>query len=320
MQEQISSPNPDVETANTAPLLPGVDPASVTNGTANQRKSVPQQEDAPDGEPETPQEPTDESFTELDPSTLSAENQTAYKNMLTDYKRKTQALAEQRRATETQLQESREAAQKAALYDQISSDEGFVRYWNTLSQGTGGQTPTAQPEGTTNPMSDLSDEEFADAFTSKDKFMKLVSRMNEGEKAKFSQELSQTNSQLRVETANRFVKEFKTRPEYADFDKLDKHKFITYQVQLHKPSPNSTERDWEKLLKTSYQNAKQVRDDIWNEGYQAGLQRLKAKANNISEPPSVSAGPIASGVDPKKLTGTEAVDMARRGIRVSQEW
>lgn len=315
MAEQgISSPNPATTPQVGQPL--GVDPTPVDAGTANQSQTEAQTQVSPGSDGQTPTSPADESFTELDPNTLSSENQAAYKNMLTDYKRKTQSLADQRRAFDA---EQSELKQKATLYEQIAQDDAFVKYWNSLPSDAGTtQTPEAtSPEAQS---MGLTDEEYNEALSSKEGFSKALQKAAKAHSEREKVRQDQLEADLRVTKANQFVRDFKSNPEYADFDKYDKHKFITYQVALNRPHPKSSEKDWDKLLKGAYTNAKGVYSDIWNEGYQAGLQRLKEKESSFSETPTRAAGPVYASGDTKKLSTQEALDLAKRGIRVPQDW
>jgi len=317
-EQPISSPNPDTTTAGQPDI--NLDPTPVdTPGTANQGQNEPQPQVIPSGEGETPQPPVDESFTEIDPNTLSAENQKAYKNMLTDYKRKTQAVADQRRSIEANQREAEELRQKASVYDQISSDEAFIDYWNSLP-AQGGATPTGQPTAQQAQALGLSDEDFNEALSSKEGFSKVLERTIKGHSEREKIRQDQLEADLRVQKANQFVRDFKSKPDYTDFDKYDKHKFITYQVALHRPHPKSSEKDWDKLLNGAYSNAKNVYNDIYNEGYQAGIQRLKQKEGNLSETPTRGTGPVYQGGKPKEISTSEAFDLAKRGIRVPQDW
>jgi len=309
MVDKISSPTPEDQAATP----PQADPASVTEGTANQGQIEAEQEVDPSGDAGTQQEPTEESFTDVDPSTLSAEGQEKHRNMLTDYKRKTAALAEERRAYEQRI---KDLEQKAQIVDQLQQDEDLLNYINKRNSQGPSQNNQGQPES----LDGITEDEFNEAFTSKDKFANVVKRLVEGERRKLKSELEETKGSLRVEKADRFVKEFKNRPEYSDFDQLDKYKFITYQVAMNRPSPNATEREWEDLLKKAYNNAKAVRDDIYTRGYQAGLKRISEKSNNYSEPPTGGTPPVYQSGDPKNISASEAFEMAKRGIRVPQDW
>jgi len=310
MTDPISSPTPEEQAANPTQS----DPAPVTDGTANQGEG--DANIAPSGDPGTPQEPTEESFTEVDPNTLSAENQESYRNMLTDYKRKTAALADERRTRDA---ETKDLEYKAKMFEQVQQDEAFVNYYNNRGQVTQGPNQNEQVEQPGN-LDSISEDDFSEAFTSKDKFFNLIHKAVEGKSKQLETELTETKTSLRVEKADRFVKEFKQRPEYSDFDQLDKYKFITYQVAMNKPPPNATEKDWERLLTKAYQNAKSVRDDIYTKGYEAGLKRLGQKSKNYSETPTGGTPPVYQSGDPKNISASEAFEMAKRGVRVPQDW
>ena len=322
MTAAISSPNPETVPANPEPQVQ--DPGTIPSGTANQNVVDPA--DPQSGQAPTQPDPSapapDETFTEVDPSKLDPQNREAYNNMLRDYKKKTTTLAEERKQFE-------EAQKKAAVYDEISGDPAFVKYWNDLAQGQTPDTYQAPPPPPEPSLEQtITDEEYLDALSSKDKFLafqkKVAMSTNKELQQKLTQYeegLKQNESSTRAIRADRFIENFKARPENKDFAKYDgpDFRFITYQVAAQKPSSKLSEREWDKMLKGAYNNADRVYKKIWKEGYESALQNKNRQLSESSEPPTPSTGPIYEGGDPRGITPEQAVALGKRGIRVPDQ-
>lgn len=323
MPAPISSPNPESIPATPDPQLVQ-DPGMIPPGTANQNGGDPA--DPQSGQASTQPDPNapapEETFTDVDPSKLDPQNREAYNNMLRDYKKKTTTLAEQRKQFE-------DAQKKAAVYDEISGDPAFVKYWNSLAQGQTPDTYQAPPPPPEPPLEQtITDEEYLDALSSKDKFLafqkKVAMSTNKELQAKLQEYetgLKTTQSTLRASKADQFVRDFKARPEYKDFDKYDgtDFRFITYQIAAQKPSPKMSEREWDKMLKGAYSNADRAYKKIWREGYEAAQQNKNQQLSESSEPPTPSTGPVYEGGDPRGITPEQAVALGKRGIRVPDQ-
>ena len=105
---------PDAEVSPTpAPTTATPEPGPAANGTGTATTSGSQTQG--DGGP------SGDTFYNGDPNSLPAELQPAYKNMLKDYKEKTQAIAESRK--------------KAEAYDKLQQDEQIQAYLKGLSRG-----------------------------------------------------------------------------------------------------------------------------------------------------------------------------------------
>lgn len=293
MDQATMDPTP----AATGAPTPDTGTASVSTGTVT-----------PSGQASTgngESAPAEESFTSVDPNRLPPELKAAYNNMLTDYKKKTAEVAARRRDYDS-------LSKKAGLYDQISSDEAFVRYWNGLSDT---QKKEAVSEASGDGQVQITEAEFAQAFESPQNFQAFVNKLADQKMQGLSQKTQSLEQELVVTKASEFVKDFKMRPEYKDFDKFDKYGFITYQIQANPPS-KADPRAWESALKSAYKNAEQVYGDIFEEGRKNGLTRIEEKARLSTESPSNSLAGSYSGGDPKSLSVAEAVALARKGIKV----
>ena len=110
--------------------------------------------------------------------------------------------------------------------------------------------------------------------------------------------------------ASLLLKDFKAA--HADFDELDKDSLITGYVQLNPPK---SEREWSKTLDKAYAFAAELRNRWREEGKTEGLKRVGEKAGQSSMPPSSTAPNTFQG-DSKKLSVAEAIDMAKRGVKI----
>lgn len=253
----------------------------------------------------------DATFSQVDPQTLPPELKSKYDSMLSDYKKKTADLAQQRREAQASLD-------KAKLYDQIASDEAFVTYWNNLSQKEHQKEQQRQPDGQPRELAgfQLSEQDYQKAFESPQGLADVLQRAIVSVNENLKNEIKTVQQENLVRKAGEFINEFSTRPEYSEFKKLNKHGFITYQLRAN---PAKTEKEWEPRLKWAYDNAKKVYSDIYQEGYQAGLGRMTEKTKGSTMVPSAGADKFYAGGDPKKLTVREALELATKGIRVQQQ-
>lgn len=126
-----------------------------------------------------------------------------------------------------------------------------------------------------------------------------------------AQDPMMVKKEVDVLKANLLVKDFKAA--HPDFDELDSDSLITGYVQLNPPK---SEREWSKTLEKAYDYAKTLREKWRGEGKKEGLTRVSEKASGSTLPPSNTAAPSYSG-DKSKLTVAEAVELARKGIRIN---
>lgn len=242
--------------------------------------------------------PNDEIFKGVDPNRLPPEAKAAYDSMLKDYREKTARLSE---TVKSEAQKATEAYRsKAELYDQIATQEEFVRQWNDYvqkSQSNG--TPTqgdpklAQLEAKFQEinqkiqMSELSQltDSFADAVDEKG--------------AKIHEDFDQLNSIHMGKLQNG--------------GEVEEFSLLRACIELSQGN-NPQER-----LANGYKLAKGVRDQIYEEGRKAGMGRLQTKVLNGSLPPSNSSSDVISVTDKKPKSAREALAMARRGQMVSRD-
>ena len=241
--------------------------------------------------------PTSDLFKGIDPNQLPPQARVAYDSMLRDYRQKTGQLSE------TVKQETAKAAeayrQKAEAYDQISAQEEFVKQWNEYVQKVqaSGQTP----------------QEGDPVLT---QMRQQLQEMNQ--KIQLS-ELSQVTEAF-AEAANE-----KGEALHPDFDDLNSisigqvnngnqlEDFSLLRACVELARGNSPQE----RLANGYKMANSVRESIFEEGRKAGMGRLQTKVLNASNPPSNTVGEVLSTTEKKPKNAREALEMARKGIRVS---
>jgi hypothetical protein len=138
----------------TGQAAPSGQAAPVSSGTSDQNGQAATQAQSA---------PAEESFTSVDPKTLSPELQAVYKNLQADYTKKTMSVADVRK--------------KADAYDQVSKDQRFVDYWNGLNRAQKAEVKEQKAEVEKRLGEKITDEEFTKGFTDKDAFLSLQERV-----------------------------------------------------------------------------------------------------------------------------------------------
>jgi len=237
----------------------------------------------------------------LDINTLPA-NVRAYvekinKDMVRGFTEKTSKLSETTKAeVEKAVQSYRD---KADRFDQIATQEEFVKQWNDYVQKvtTSGQTPQAGDP----------------------KLAQLEAKFQEmNEKIQLT-ELSQVTDAFADALDD---KGEKLHPEFDQLNSIsigklkegnDSEDFSILRACVELAEGNTPQ---EKLA-NGYKSAKSVYDSIFEAGKKAGMGRLQTKVMNGTNPPSRSGGDVMSVTDKKPKNAHEALELARRGIRVS---
>jgi len=276
-------------TPTEAAATPATEPAAST-GTAPTQQTVPNGT-VSDATSNGAQTAPDDTFTSVDVKSLPPELKAKYDSMLSDYKRKTSEVAQQRKEVES-------ARQKAQAYDQLSSDPAFVEYWNGLSK-----TQQAQVRDDAG----ITDQEFNAAFESKDNFAKFIQKVAQVSTAQSQQEITNLKADL-------MIKDFKARN--PDFDELNEDKAIEIQIKADPRSYSNDPKLWDKAMTDAIQNVRRVQSKWVEKGRKEGLSRVAEKVNQSTLPPTSSPEQLYPGGDPKNLSVAEAADLARRGIKV----
>jgi hypothetical protein len=243
--------------------------------------------------------PTEEGFTRLDPNTLPPEVRGAYDNMLRDYKTKTAQLAEERKSFDP-------VREKAASYDRL------VQEIRTRQAAASGQR-TGMP----------SPEEWQEAQFDPIKQQALFDRMLDAKVEPLRQQQKRTEALSFVEqfSSAKDEKGQALRPDFGLLSNIGEGENALDLINvfyMQNPAISDDPTAWNVALNDAYTRAKAWYDNIASKVKADVLAAAKKKASGSSETPSISAGSVYTGPDPKKITDREAVAMAMKGIRVPQ--
>jgi len=254
--------------------------------------------------------PAEESFSSVDPKTLSPEMQAIYKSLQSDYSKKTQSIADVRK--------------KAEAYDQVSRDQRFVDYWRGLNQPQKANFKEQKAEVEKTLGQKITDEEFQKSFESKDAYLSMQEKIAQLAFEKSQQRIQELENKLTVKEANDVISAFRDesgkdgKPVRPDFDSLEEDGLITGYLRVNPPEGKS-QSDYLSRLNEAYTWSKQISQKHYERGRSEALKIIQAKAAASSEPPTGSAKGAYTGPDPRKLTVREAMDLAKKGIRVPRD-
>ncbi len=298
MSDIAESPTPTEAPAAT-PASQG--PSSAPAGTAS-----------PSGSEATGGAPSEGTFFSGDPSTLPPELKPAYENMLKDYKAKTQSIAESKK--------------KAEAYDQISKDQRFVEYWNGLNRQQKADLQDQKQEAVKRLADRVSPEEFQKAFSSPEEFMAFLEKANQYTSETYQKKISDLEQKLSVKEAQDIVESFASeqgpdgKPLRSDFFKMDEDQLISGYLRLNSPDKGYSQKEYSQKLDEAYQWAKATTQKYYEMGKSEALKIIQQKAATSTNPPTRAAKGAYTGPDPKKITPFEALQMAKRGERVPQDY
>lgn len=254
--------------------------------------------------------PAEDSFSSIDPNTLSPELKAIYKNLQSDYTKKMQPVAELRK--------------KAEAYDAVSKDQRFVDYWNGLSRSQKAEIKEQKAEVEKRLGEKITDEEFTKGFADKDSFLSLQERVIKEVMGKSQKEIDELKQYKAVNEASGIVEQFATEkgkdgnPVRPDFYSLDEDRLITGFLSVNKPENDSREA-YISRLNEAYGWAKQVSQKYFEKGKSEALQIIQKKAAASTEPPTQAAKGAYTGPNPKTLSAGDAIALAKKGIRVTRD-
>jgi hypothetical protein len=285
----MNAPNlaPDNPTDTAADNSPKAEPDATTSGTG-----------APRGQA-SEAAPTDDLFKGVDPNRLPPEVKAHYDSMLRDYREKTAKLSETIKSESAKAAEAFKA--KAEFYDEIATQEEFVKMWNEYVQKA--QLPQA-------------DQQPGDP-----KLTQMEAKLQEMHQKMQIQEMAE------VTDAFASAVDEKGTPLHPDFDELNMLSIGQVQTQngpedfslLRACAQMAEGKTPQEKLANGYKAAKAAHDHIFEKGKKAGMGRLQAKMMNGSLPPSNAGGDVLSVTEKKPRTAKEALDLARRNIVVSRD-
>lgn len=253
----------------------------------------------PNGQPEGQTGHVDELFKGIDPNKLSPELRAQHDNMVRSYREKTEKLSETIKSETAKAIEA--YRQKSDMYDQISSQEEFVKQWNDYVKKND-EVVNQNPEG--NP-----------------KLLELEQKFQEIKQEMEIQKITE------ITTAFAEATDEKGNKIHPDFDQLndivigniqsgqENQEFSFLRACIELAEGNTPQ---EKLIH-GYKTAKAIYDSIFEEGKKAGMGRLQTKVLNGTNPPSNSGGDVMSVTEKRPKNAREAMELAKKGVIVSRE-
>ena len=254
--------------------------------------------------------PAEESFSNIDPNTLPPELQAVYKSLQADYTKKTMSIADVRK--------------KAEAYEGLSKDQRFVDYWKGLNKAQKADFKEQKQEVEKKLGEKISDEEFTKAFDSKESFLSFMERLQQMGNEKSQKKIETLEQKLSVKEAQDVVESFATeigkdgKPARPDFYQLDEDQLITGYLNVNPPENTSSEAYVAKLNE-AYSWAKNLSQKYYEKGKAEALQIIQKKSAASTEPPTTSSKGAYTGPDPKKMTARDAIELAKKGIRVPRD-
>lgn len=274
--------------------------ASAETGTSNQNGSaVTQAQSAPAAE----------SFSNIDPNTLPPELKAVYKNLQADYTKKTMLVAEK--------------SKKADAYDAMTKDPRFVDYWQGLNKTQKADFKEQKAETEKTLGQKITDERFQKAFETKDGFLELLAEVSKEVGSKDREKLKELEQYKTINEASAVVEQFATelgedgKSVRPDFYSLDEDKLISGYLQVSMdPAKRLSPNEYTQKLSEAYTWAKGISQKYYEKGRTEALARIQQKVAGSSEPPTQAVKGAYTGPDPKNVTPAEALQFARKGIRV----
>lgn len=256
--------------------------------------------------------PAEESFSSVDPATLSPEMQAVYKSLQADYTKKTMSIADVRK--------------KAEAFDKVSSRSDFKDWWGGANKAQKAEFKEQKAEVEKTLGQKITDERFQQAFQTKDGFLELIAEVAKDIGGKSQAKIEQLEQKLSIKDAESVVEQFATelgkdgKPVRPDFYSLDEDRLISGFLQLSMdPSKGASPEEYGQKLNEAYAWAKGLSQKYYDKGKAEALQIIQKKAAASSEPPTGAAKGAYTGSDPKKLSVREAMDLAKKNIRVPRD-
>ncbi len=254
--------------------------------------------------------PAADSFSSVDPETLPPELKAIYKNLQADYTKKLAPLADMRK--------------KAEAYDQVRSRSDFNEWWSGATKAQKADFKEQKAEVEKKLGEKISDEDFTKAFQSKDNFLDLLERVVQDRSEKSQKKIESLEQKLSVKDAADTVESFATemgkdgKPIRPDFYQLDEDQLITGYLNVNPPE-NTSQAAYMTKLNEAYGWAKQVSQKYYEKGKAEALQIIQKKAATSTEPPTQAAKGAYTGPNPKGMSVKEAMELAKKGIRVPRD-
>lgn len=222
-------------------------------------------------------QPTEEQFGGVDIKTLPPELKQKYDAMLRDYKDKTTKLADERKKFDP-------ISKKAEALDQLLQDQKFIDWYNST------QNPTPDPNAEPPSEQELIKQELQTLKS------ELVNREAMETVTSFENEVDDKGQKLR-----------------PDYEELSNEGLISGYLQINPPK---SKKEFSAKLNEAYTWAKTVSSKFKEAGRKQAYEEMQKKAAGGTLPPQTGVKGTYEGTDPRKLSAAEAVELARKGIRV----
>lgn len=292
----------------------GTSATAVAEPVTGQTAAAPTETPSQNGQADTQVQsaPAEESFSSIDPKTLTPEMQAVYKSLQSDYTKKTMSIADTRK--------------KAEAFDKVSSRSDFKDWWSGANKVQKADFKEQKAEVEKTLGQKITDERFQQAFQTKDGFLELIAEVAKDIGGKSQSKIEQLEQKLSIKDAESFVENFATemgadgKPVRPDFYSLDEDRLITGYLQLSiDPSKGLSSEEYADKLNEAYGWAKNLSQKYYEKGKAEALQIIKTKAAQSSEPPTGGAKGAYTGPNPKNLSVREAMDLAKKNIRVPRD-
>ena len=263
---------------------------------------------APQGQTAT----EEQNFSSIDPKTLPPELQAVHKSLLADYTKKTMAIGDKEKSLA-------EAQRKAAEYDKLTQDQRFKETWAEMSRKEKTDFKEQKAEAEKRLGEKISDDDFAKAFNSKDDFLSLLERVVEDKRVKDQQRIQELEQKVSTSEASNIIDAVALeagkdgqplRPDFYELNDL-----ISGVLRLNPPANPG---EFKQSVTQAYDWAKAYTQKFYEKGRAEALKVIEHKIQTSSLPPTITSKNVYSGGDPKKIDASEAVALARKGIRVPQ--
>ncbi len=296
---------PDLETATS--VEEGKTEATPETGTpATKPTETPASGEAKEGQSATGKEsflPKDVDLNTLPPEARAVVEK-INNDMLKGFTEKTMKLSEERKAAES-------LKQKAEYYDRLMSDQ---RVRSLLSGQNGQAQATDQNQRPT-------EEEWEQSKIDPSMIPDLIRRERAYDEQVRQQETLRNDAAAFVdEFTNAIGEDGKTlRPDFTELVDVGPEGAKTNLVNLfltQNPMSANDPNQWGQALTDAYEKAKKFKDHFLALGKKEAIEAAKKRANGSSERPTGIGGVGYTGPDPSTISDTDAIALAKRGVRI----
>lgn len=301
-EAQIADQTPTMTTANPSEGAPTSSNGTDPSGSGQTQTNVPAQE----------------TFTDIDPKTLSPDDLSKYNHMLRDYTAKTQQYAELRKKYEgVDIDALKQKAEQADRFEQLLRQQQMAQTepQEEVSPENDPELLALWQEGQTDPAKAI-------------EFHRRVAEKEAQGTKKIAEEAKQAVLDARAEAIlDSFIDAVdpktgqKLRPDFGEINETGLIQLAFDRMLQGRPKDRSgnpilPEKEWGRAMETSYQEAKKTYEAIFERGYKSALAKQQEKVSASTERPTASTQSDIENITPekaKKLSVADAVRLARQG-------